>query len=78
VAPAYRQAVLTWMGVSTRPNLYYALVSSGGAVVTPPQIFHTSSATNPYVMTSYTGFGNTSNPAIITYDVKVYLPLITR
>jgi len=55
-------AILTWMDSdwSYRPNLYYALIDSNGNVLTDPVIFRTSQATNPYIETSYEGYGNTS------------------
>jgi hypothetical protein len=65
VAPAGQQAVLTWMGASFQQHLFYALVSSGGAVVTPPQIFRSSQDDDPSIETGYTGFGNTSNIQVI-------------
>ena len=55
-------AILTWMDYdwSYRRNLYYALVDSSGNTITPPMIFRTSQATDPYIETSYIGYGNTS------------------
>jgi hypothetical protein len=55
-------AVLTWMDrdYRSRRNLYYALVDASGAVVTPPTIFQSSKATAPYIISSYTGYGNTT------------------
>lgn len=55
-------AILTWMDADWfyRPNLYYALVGGNGDVLTPPMIFRTSQATDPYIFTSYEGYGNTS------------------
>jgi len=57
-----RHAILTWMDSdwSYRRNLYYALVYARGAVLTNPMIFRTSQATDPYIFTSYEGYGNTS------------------
>ncbi|RLC74695.1 MAG: hypothetical protein DRI81_13375 [Chloroflexi bacterium] len=55
-------AILTWMDSdwSYRRNLYYALVDGDGNVLTDPMIFRTSQATEPYIFTSYEGYGNTS------------------
>ncbi len=63
VAPSGDRAILTWMDYDYgyRRNLYYALVRSNGSVLTPPQIFRTSQSTSdPYIATSYEGYGNTS------------------
>jgi hypothetical protein len=55
-------AILTWMDQdsSVRRNLYYALVDGSGNVLTDPVIFRTSQAADPYIFTSYEGYGNTS------------------
>ena len=73
IAPdASGHAILTWMDGdwNSRRNLYYALVDGSGTVLTPPMIFRTSQATNPYIFTSYEGYGNTSynNAPVITSD----------
>ncbi len=62
VAPAGNLVVLTWMDYDYdyRRNLYYALVDGNGNVLTDPMIFRTSQATDPYIFTSYEGYGNTS------------------
>ncbi|MEA3310474.1 MAG: hypothetical protein U9Q70_13330, partial [Chloroflexota bacterium] len=70
-------AILTWIDSdrSYHPNLYYALVDSSGSVLTDPMIFHTSQATNPYIETSYEGYGNTSYSLITptTGDVDTWV-----
>jgi hypothetical protein len=78
VAPSGNNAILTWMDYSSgyRRNLYYALVNSDGAKITPPQIFLTSQAISPYIETSYYGQGNTSNRAF--QAPLAYLPMIQR
>lgn len=56
-------AILTWMDsgiMSSRCNLYYALVDGNGNVLTPPMIFRTSQATSPNIETGEGGYGNTS------------------
>jgi hypothetical protein len=62
VAPADGQAIVTWLDYdwSYRPNLYYALVAADGSQVTPPQIFLASRDSDPYIQTSFYGYGNTS------------------
>ncbi len=59
---ADNRAIFTWMDYqsSSRRNLYYALVNTDGAVLTPATIFQTSQATAPYIFSSYTGYGNTT------------------
>ncbi|MCP4168958.1 MAG: hypothetical protein GY759_24105 [Chloroflexi bacterium] len=56
------RAVLTWMDFDhyDRRNLYYALVDGSGSILTPATIFRTSQATDPYIFTSFEGYGNTS------------------
>jgi len=56
------RGILTWMdsNSSYRRNLYYALVGSNGTILTDPMIFRTSQATDPYIETSFEGYGNTS------------------
>lgn len=56
-ADANNHAILTWTDWDNF-SLYYALVSSDGSVLTPPQIFRTSYPYN--IQTSYDGYGNTS------------------
>ncbi len=53
-------AILTWMdrSWSYRSHLYYALVNSSGAILTQPIIFRSSQASDPYLETSYLGYGN--------------------
>lgn len=55
-------AILTWTDSDWdyRRNLYYALVDGNGNMLTGPMIFRTSQATDPYIETSYKGYGNTS------------------
>jgi hypothetical protein len=55
-------AILTWMDSdwSNRGHLYYALVDSGGNVLTPPMFFRTGQGVAPQIETSYSGYGNTS------------------
>lgn len=50
-------AVLTWMDKNNAYRLFYALVDANGQVITPPVVFHTTSATNS-LDTSTTGYGN--------------------
>lgn len=59
---ADNRAIFTWMDSNwnNRRNLYYALVDSNGAVVTPATIFQTSRANLPSIFTSYAGYGNTT------------------
>ncbi len=54
--------ILTWMDddYNYHRHLYYALVDSNGNVLTDPTIFRTSQAIEPYIKTSYEGYGNTS------------------
>jgi len=52
-------AILTWMDYDSY-NIYYALVDNNGDVLTAPMIFRTSQATEPYILTSYGGYGNTT------------------
>lgn len=61
-ADASGRAILTWMDSDyfNRRNLYYALVDSSGNVLTPPMIFRSTQAANPYLFTSYQGYGNTT------------------
>lgn len=68
-------AILTWMdsNYSYRRNLYYALVDSSGSVLTDPMIFRTIQATDPYIFSSYDGYGNTS-----LSPCRVYLPLVLK
>jgi hypothetical protein len=70
-------AILTWMDSSYqfRRNLYYALVGSDGTVRTPPMIMRSAGAPsgNPYIVTSFVGYGNTTY-----HPVGVYLPLVLR
>ena len=76
IAPdASGHAILTWMDGdwNSRRNLYYALVDGSGTVLTPPMIFRTSQATNPYIFTSYEGYGNTSYSPL-----RIFLPLTLR
>ena len=56
------RGILTWMdsNSSYRRNLYYALVGGNGTILTDPMIFRTSQATDPYIETSFEGYGNTS------------------
>jgi hypothetical protein len=69
-------AILTWAEDGGWPrHLYYALVSSTGAIVTPPTIYLTSQAPDPYITTSYEGYGNTAydwQPATAV-DAQVYV-----
>jgi len=55
-------AILTWTDSDGpyRRNLYYALVDGSGNILTVPMVFRTSQALDPYIETSYTGYGNTS------------------
>ena len=73
-------AILTWMDSDSnhRHNLYYALVNSSGTQVTPPMIFRTSQATNPYIETSYTGYGNAGYSQAGALACRTYLPLTLR
>lgn len=59
---ADNRAIFTWMDSqwNNRRNLYYALVDTDGAILTPATIFQTSQATSPYIFSSYTGYGNTT------------------
>lgn len=59
---ANNRAIFTWMDYvwSNRRNLYYALVDSNGAVVTPATIFQTSRANVPRIESSFYGYGNTT------------------
>ncbi|MFZ2486592.1 MAG: PA14 domain-containing protein [Anaerolineae bacterium] len=59
---ADNHAIFTWMDYQSdsRRNLYYALVNTDGAVLTPATIFQTSQAASPYIFSSYTGNGNTT------------------
>jgi hypothetical protein len=57
--------ILTWTNANwnQQGKLYYALVNGDGAVLTPPMIFYTAQQVdwgNPYVVTSYSGYGNTA------------------
>jgi hypothetical protein len=56
-------AILTWSDGNSS-NLYYALLNSSGDIQTAPMIFRTGQSSSPYIMTSYTGFGNTSYSSI--------------
>jgi hypothetical protein len=65
-ADAAGRAILTWTDSSYyfRRNLYYALLTSKGKIITPPMVFQTSP--DKFMLTSYVGNGNTSylsNPA---------------
>jgi hypothetical protein len=55
------RAILTWTDNDWdyRRNLYYALIASNGAQVTPPMVMHSSKASLPYLTTSYHTYGNT-------------------
>jgi hypothetical protein len=61
------RAVLTWRDThyynNIPRNLYYALVSSSGAIVTQPMIFRMSEGSYPYIETS-SGYGNTTYSSI--------------
>ncbi len=76
-ADAEGSAILTWMdSYGYRPNLYYALVDgANGNVLTAPMIYRTSTASTPYIRTSYEGNGNTS---LMAQPWRVYLPLIAQ
>ncbi|MBI3977106.1 MAG: DUF11 domain-containing protein [Chloroflexi bacterium] len=53
--------VLTWMDFEyPQLNLYYALVDGAGSILTPPQIFQTSRAASPSILTSFEGYGSAS------------------
>lgn len=56
------RAVITWMDYhwSYRRHLYYALVNGDGTVLTPPTLFRTGAGLDPYLNTSYEGYGNTT------------------
>jgi hypothetical protein len=61
-ADANGRAVLTWMDYdsSYRRTLYYTLVNGSGAVLTAPMVMRSSRANDPYLVSSYEGYGNTS------------------
>ena len=58
-------AILTWADIDWdyHPNLYYALLDGYGGLVTPPQIFVSSTATWPYIETGYEGYSSAPYPA---------------
>jgi len=70
-------AVLTWMDSdrSYRRNLYYALADGDGNVLTGPMIFRTGQATDPYIFTSYEGYGNASFSQSDALACRNYLPV---
>jgi hypothetical protein len=75
--------ILTWMDYdsNSRKNLYYALVDGNGSTLTEPMILRTSQAADPYIQTSYFGYGNTTNklatPTSQDTDLRVNAPLLT-
>jgi len=71
------RAILTWMDQDQR-NLYYALINGYGTVLTEPMIFMMSKAANPFILTSYIGYGNTSYSQAYALMCRNYLPLALR
>jgi len=59
-ADASGNGVITWMDRDSYDWLFYSLVSSGGSIVTPPMIFKSGQTPDPYIYTSFVGYGNTT------------------
>lgn len=64
-------AILTWSDADwyNPRNLYYALVGADGSILTPPMIFLVSRAQEPYLNTSYSGYGNASYSWLAAFGV---------
>ena len=71
---ALNRGALTWMDATGSQFLFYALVGSGGSVVTPPMAIRAASGTTGFVLTSSNGGGNSPNKG----GLNIFLPLITR
>ncbi len=67
-------AVLTWMDADANERLYYAMVSPTGEIITPPIIYRTGAAAQPFVQGSTVGQGN----APVFFRGFVYVPVIMR
>jgi hypothetical protein len=68
------RGVITWFDAAASDfNLYYALLDSSGAVLTPPLIWRRGLAG---LETSRTGYGNSDYPR--TGLSRLWLPLVTR
>ena len=66
--------ILTWMDAGWNHYLYYALIDDGGDLLTPPMIFHAGRASDPLILSSYSGYGI----APYEYAGQIFLPIITR
>jgi hypothetical protein len=68
------QGVLTWMDATGSQYIYYALLGSGGAVVTPPMAIRSAASPVGFVLTSSSGGGNAPNQG----GLSIFLPIIKR
>jgi hypothetical protein len=66
--------ILTWMDAGWNQYLYYALIDNSGAEITPPMIFHKGHASDPLILSSYSGYGN----APYESSGQIFLPIIRR
>jgi hypothetical protein len=66
--------VLTWLDAVYNNHLYYSLLDGSGSVITPPLPFYTTYNSDTYVLTSYSGQGNTNYSG----HWQVFMPVIIR
>jgi hypothetical protein len=66
-------AVVSWNDAE-KQFLYYTLLDSAGATVTPPMIFISDPSPNPLVQSSLSGQGNASYIGVW----QVFLPLVQK
>jgi hypothetical protein len=70
----FGNAVLTWLDAVFNNHLFYALVDGTGSLKTPPLSFYSTPNTDSYVLTSYSGQGN----SFYAGGWQQFLPVVIR